>query len=218
MADRPILFSGPMVRALLAGTKTQTRRVLKPQPVIAHWQGVQRFSTNADGRVPFCRVGPDYPDTDEDIFYTPYAVGDRLYVREAWRTHSMFDDIPPRDLTTISIHYEAGRSVQSGRHRAGMHMPRWASRITLIVEDVRVERVADISEDDAKAEGMEPVGIETGQITANSQPIEIPSWVDPFAELWDTLNAKRGFGWDVNPWVVAVSFRVINQNIDREDA
>lgn len=211
MTDRPILFSGPMVRALLDGMKTQTRRVLKPQPIFADsgWQV---------GNVVF----PTGDDVRANTSLARYAIGDRLWVREHWRTWGCIDNVAPRDMQSgglnqnrAAIWYEATPNrVQSvgplkheiGRHRQGMHMPRWASRITLIVEDVRVQRLQEISEADAEAEGAYPILVPPD---GGGFP-----YVEGFRGLWDSLNAGRGYGWDSNPWVVAYTFAVERRNID----
>lgn len=210
MTDRPILFSGPMVRALLDGRKTQTRRV----------------ATHATPGMHLDRVGPTgWQFTGEGglprISYTPrYAVGDRLYVREAWRSAAPLDDTAPRDMGELLVpplRYEADgetvnwkewRGHDAGRFRQGMHMPRWASRLTLIVKDVRVQRLQEISEADAWAEGVENCGEADGgrAIPGHGR--------DLFQSLWDSLNAERGFGWNANPWVAAYSFTVHRGNID----
>lgn len=205
MTDRPILFSAQMVRALLAGTKTQTRRILGglgDQPIVEYdgmfmWKHGFRW-----GAV----TNPKFPPG------VRFTVGDRLYVREAWRTSSLLDADPPRSLSGVRVWYEAdtGYKPQS-RFRQGMHMPRWASRLTLEVTEVRIQRLQEISEADAQAEGVVPrwrdgVPIQhdgTGGIC-----------IEAYRALWDSLNADRGYGWDTNPWVVAVSFSVERRNID----
>jgi len=174
--DIPILFSAPMVRALLAGTKTQTRRLLKPQPA-------------------------------EDIGLTlaenpiRFAAGDRLWVREAWRVPAQDDQVKPRDLIPQIAGYEAdcgtGFISATGRLRPGMFMPRWASRLTLHVTEVRVQRLQDISADDAEAEGVDCSG---------------PVAINCYRDLWNQINGAGS--WDANPWVVAVSFTVERANID----
>lgn len=140
MADRPILFSAPMVRALLEGRKTQTRRVLKPQPTSHVWRhGWERGK------------GASWSDETTTGKLRIWA-GDRLYVREAWRTAAHLDKFAPKILpvdSPVFFEADAGGEVvgATGKFRQGMHMPRWASRITLIVTDVRVERLQDISID-----------------------------------------------------------------------
>lgn len=235
MTDRPILFSGPMVQALLDGRKTQTRRVLKPQPPSWAYQDKSpgySFMT-PPGHIEFRGryVDPDGVDRGPGAKFVklPYAPGDRLWVREAWRTWASVDHLAPRDLTRVeTIKYEAtGRTDDGmtmslpGRFRQSMHMPRWASRLTLVVTDVRVQRVQDISEDEAWLEGCKPGALDdNGNPFPADEPhspgIEI-GWEcarDWFADLWDSINAKRGFGWDENPWVVALTFDVHRCNIN----
>ncbi|TIP70329.1 MAG: hypothetical protein E5X53_28335 [Mesorhizobium sp.] len=213
MTDRPILFSGPMVRALLAGTKTQTRRVLNPQPP-ADLGLVGIYAPKL-----VAVFGYVTPDADCKVALR-YMPGDRLYVREAWKTHAAYDDISPAAMGGDEpILYVADGAHQTwgypaiskiGRFRQGMHMPRWASRLTLIVTDVRVQRLQAINEADAVAEGCGWRG--TGNSDDNDKLVGDP--VPAYSRLWDGLNASRGFGWDVNPWVVAVSFTVERRNID----
>lgn len=236
MSDLPILFSAPMVRAILReieqpGTgKTQTRRVcglageLDPNDIdwnVAvgdfNWRGQDTF------------VGNGFPR---------YAVGDRLYVREAWRSAAAYDDLSPSSMGGEEpIHYEADGAHQSwgypaitklGRFRQGMHMPRWASRLTLIVTDVRVQRLQEISEADARAEGVEPIAYDgddpqfVGQFGWKDYDTGHPHSVVPFRlarrsfqSLWDNINASRGHNWDANPWVAAYTFRPVLGNIDQ---
>ncbi|MFV0409837.1 MAG: hypothetical protein ACK5LJ_09140 [Paracoccus sp. (in: a-proteobacteria)] len=232
MADKPILFSAPMVRAILReieapGTgKTQTRRLLRPQP---------------DYRGPSGCMD-DYEEwgwmDDEgghlsvlDIWPNRLSVGDRFWVREAWRSCKDYDAYPPIGMMDCPIHYEAdGGTAMLGRRRPSIHMPRWASRLTLHVTDVRVQRLQDISEADARAEGLSKV-TKDGQLWKFGIPDldGLPgnddfgwNWTDwkvdarsAFQRLWDSLNAKRA-PWPRNPWVVAVTFRPVLGNIDGE--
>lgn len=224
MTDRPILFSGPMVRALLDGRKTQTRRVL-----LNRSGDVPAMEPTLDGSVPFndpSQWGFRYYDKScdcEDVYFLPqfaefrFKVGDRLYVREAWKSHAAYDDLSPAAMGGDEpIRYEADGSHQTwghpaidkiGRFRQGMHMPRWASRLTLIITDVRVQRLQECSVSDALAEGAiaTPVTPEFASVHAISM----------YRAIWDGLNADRGFGWSDNPWVVAVTFDVVHGNIDQ---
>lgn len=210
MTDRPILFSGAMVRALLAGTKTQTRRVINPQPP-SGFAFVGLYAPH---------LTAVFEDTslearDDHTFNLPFAPKDRLYVREAWRSAEAYDDLAPSEMGGDEpIQYKADGAHQTwgypaiakiGRQRAGMYMPRWASRITLVVTEVRVQRLQEISEEDALAEGVAPFNDEAG-LHFNAR--------DAYWLLWDNLNADRGFGWDTNPWVTATTFTVHKQNID----
>ena len=255
MTDRPIIFSGPMVRALLAGRKTQTRRLVAPQPTAEGWR--------TDGH------GQWYPYTDATssgglgvpgaVISCPYgAPGDRLWVREAfWQMHDLDSDGyqtldcgPNLELESLPIEYVAspesdeppgdGREVEpyTGKRGPGnwwvcppdnwdgtdadreargrwqflpwtephtkfspIHMPRWASRITLAVVSVRVERLQAITEEDARAEGV----LRTGG-RANLDPHHFRPARDLFADLWDSINVKRA-PWSSNPWVWRVEFR-----------
>lgn len=232
MADLPILFSGAMVRGLLReiqqpGTgKTQTRRVLKaPVGVLLS------ASRDPDGRWHCVFDQEASAMTGCDFFPPRYAVGDRLYVREAWRTHRYYDDLSPSEMGgEESIVFEADHPpldrrphrLADGRTRQGMHMPRWASRVTLIVTDVRVQRLQEISGVDCIAEGA-PIDPDYRDTTADqSSPPMVKvngwTWQTPRAwyhELWDSLNDSRGYGWDANPWVAAYSFRPVAGNIDQ---
>ncbi|MER8532070.1 hypothetical protein NKH61_05415 [Mesorhizobium sp. M1005] len=222
MTDRPILFSAPMVRALLAGTKTQTRRVLRAMP------GMTIADATVDAGPAIGGIGRRL-ELPVDKLKVPYAVRDRLYVREAHhRTNDSMDShLVGYDFADDSSHrgayirdVEAVGKVEFFRHSLGgwggrtsrnypaMHMPRWASRLTLAVADVRVQRLQDISEEDAKAEGMSGEFCDY-ELYGQSKPYRYE-----FSGLWNSLNADRGFGWDVNPWVVAVSFAVDQRNID----
>lgn len=209
--DRPILFSGPMVRALLDGRKTQTRRVLSSDRYASLFNGGWADSFVLDPGNQSWR--------DSEV---RYAVGDRLYVREAWRTFPELDHLSPSKLDVgvgILPMADTGVSFPSplwGKFRQGMHMPRWASRLALTVTDVRVQRLLEISEEDAIAEGITQHGRFFGVADAEWDSASAVSAVDAYANLWDDLNEARGFGWETNPWVVAVSFTVERRNIDAE--
>jgi hypothetical protein len=191
MRERPILFSGEMVRAILEGRKSQTRRVVKPQPVPIGKTG--NFGLDK-------RFG--------NPVRCPYGQpGDRLWVRE-----TLFN--PCRGNTYLRrLHYVAdGQPSPLFRERASasklpsIYMPREASRITLEITNVRVQRLQDISEEDAKHEGLSGWLATKGHWPPGS-PWEDRPWAAEFNCLWDKLNAKRGFGWDANPWVWALTFK-----------
>jgi hypothetical protein len=204
--DRPILFSGPMVRALLAGTKTQTRRVLNPQPNMLN------------GRLPLNNGRGSY-STDGGWTKYRFAIGDRLYVRETWRCNGWATDVATvmyrasedGGYTAMTEKYPvAGKEPMrvTGTWRPSIHMPRWASRLTLTVTDVRVQRLQETTVEDAVAEGA----LSTADVDQFARVHAIPQ----YQAIWDGLNAERGFGWSTNPWVVAVSFTVERHNIDAE--
>lgn len=191
MKERPIPFNGTMVRAILDGSKTQTRRVSK-----LHQTGARRY-VNPDGT----------PRTDMSC---PYGhPGDRLWVREAWRAAGMWDSTPPRDLNPAAeLVYEADGATSTGReqfltmgkYRPPMFMPRWASRITLEIASVRVERLQDISEDDCRAEGCHGGHGSIPGYAYNATPIE------HFQYIWKST----GGNWDANPWVWVPEFRRVD--------
>jgi hypothetical protein len=236
MKERPILFSGPMVSALLAGTKTQTRRVMKRQKQY-DFTDYTLFGQRGHPDDEAARRGgwveswvaiehaPDWPDGKEDQCRCPYASrrGDQLWVREAWNTHACFDAIPPRDLTTRSIHYAADGAIDTGKYRPPMFMPRWASRIQLEVTGLRVERLQEISEADARAEGVTP-----NDAYAGPERDRLKGWRTAFHSLWDSINGEKGrpwyrvnpdrmqkeriappHSWSANPWVWVLEFRRI---------
>lgn len=203
MKARPILFSPEMVRALLEGRKTQTRRVCSPQPV-ADRQWVSGFKV-VTKRATY-DVG--HPAVHEAC---PYGVpGDLLYVREAFRLICA-QDFPDK---VIEVDYRAdnpngnrlGDIFKPPKWKPGIHMPRHVSRITLRLTDVRVQRVQDISQRDVFAEGLTNHDMNTRYGGGSAQSC--------FAQLWDSINAERGYGWDTNQWVWALSFEVIKQNVD----
>lgn len=227
MRERGILFSGEMVRAILAGRKTQTRRPLKPQPFVhfgeygpedLEWKGARGLTPNA--LIDSC----------------PY--GGRLWVRETWQIVDEADaDVSgrlgpaapykgvqgTRSITWRAIYRADGDLPDHpvyGRAlwRSPIYQPRWASRLALEVTAVRVERLQDISEEDAKAEAAPCLCDQCGNDPEHDGGEAIHWACDDdsiaghrvgFAVLWDRLNAKRGYGWEANPWVWVVAFEVI---------
>lgn len=210
MTDRPIIFSAPMIRALLDGRKTQTRRILKPQPM--EDRGMWFWRDFA-----FCDKSFVISSGQEIARQIRYAPGDCLWVRETWKPHSIYADRAPRDIPNSKIFYRAddGYAPSNMKWVPPIHMPRWASRLTLIVESVKVERLQEISEEDAWAEGIEAVdGLFDDEIRAlaDEYGISIEDARTTFAALWESIRGKRA--WAANPWVIAISFRVVKANID----
>lgn len=197
--NKPIIFSGAMVRAILSGQKTQTRRVVNPKPSMSHLLA-PRMHTLREGPMGVPRSCP---------YGKP---GDRLWVREMFLIDNpeyvaTYKSEPWRGTPNPSdaeVYYFASEKDPSifPRWKPSIHMPRWASRITLEVTDVRVERLQDITEDDAKAEGCSLVIIDGF--------VECGTRKTTFRKLWDSINAKRGFGWDANPWVWCISFKIVD--------
>jgi hypothetical protein len=234
MKERPIPFSGEMVRAILEGRKTQTRRVLRKQPldilpmkIPNAWVTLQTRDPN-HGQHIRCRFG---------------VPGDQLWVRETWKIASFMEGEPvefqykadgamaeenlcsdnweyedwyervciqstdqlekmacPKDEDGI-YHWETGKSPLPWR--PSIFMPRWASRIQLEIVNIRVERVQEIKTKDIIAEGVRPDEHYLG--SANR-------YRHAFDYLWDSLNSKRGFGWDVNPYVWVIEFKRVEEN------
>lgn len=204
--ERPILFSAPMVRALLQGRKTQTRRAVKlPKALVALGGDLNAASTFRDpgfGDGEYLHVALN--DGSVQRVRCPYAdtLGDRLWVREAWahdaetleQCRAAHEDALS-GLTYGPYYRATDVAPETLRWRPSIHMPRWASRITLEVTNVRVERLQDISEADAEAEGADPI------------KTKVPTARDAYRYLWDDINGAGG--WDANPWVWVVSFRRI---------
>jgi len=216
VADKGIIFSAPMVRALLDGRKTQTRRLLS-------LRGYRGFTEFGPSDTPgfdwhFRRADAAWCDVRDNRLreLLPYAPGDRLYVREAalywYRTADGQRD-------KVAAFRADGYEVEPGeRWEPSIHMPRWASRLTLTVTDVRVQRVADISEADAQAEGLSrwDIGGEGTRWNWHDGPAVVwPTARTAFEALWNSLHTKPGERWEDNPWIVAVTFSVEHRNIDR---
>lgn len=219
MADKPIIFSAPMIRALLDGRKTQTRRLMPHQETLK-----VAYSPIVSGIRIFNYAG------EEEISRPPYAPGDRLWVREAFIGPNAYEvnEYPPRDWGNKPIWFPADGPVPDKfagqfwhRARPSIHMPRWASRLTLTVSDVRVQRLQEISEADAWAEGCKPGELnDRGEPFPAEEPHPKCGWIgwdyarDWYADLWDSLHGPDA--WDANPWVAAYSFAVQHGNIDTQ--
>ncbi len=211
MSDKPILFSAPMVRALLEGRKTQTRRTIKPQPCI------QPEYHEPPSGAPYWAVFNG--DVVAGKICIPIAVGDRLWVKEGWRTEQCYDAFAPSYLSGEEpVKYEADRHHQTwgfpamirvGKVRQSIFMPRWASRIMLTVTDVRVERLQDISEADAQAEGVFVPEAQYAQQGSVAPKLA-------YAALWNEINGPDA--WEANPFVAAYTFTVDMRNIDQVTA
>lgn len=215
MKTYPISFKAEMVRAILSGRKTETRRVIVPrsQPRIAPvsmrpWliDGCRQLD---DRGIPCWAGSHESYKMLEKWFSPPVWENDLVWVREAWATIAEDDQLKPSELyppdhrLPSPIYYAATQSFSSpniGRTRRSIHMPRWASRITLRVTDVGVERVQDITEEGAIAEGVEAP---RGGVSEWGEPSEA---VYEYLRLWNSINIKRGYGWHVNPWVWVIKF------------
>ena len=185
--EHPIIFSGEMVRAVLKGQKTQTRRVINPQPPQdSLWDEPSHL---------FIIEGSGFGI----MRHCPYGKsGDSLWVRETWRTAEAPGGVFYRaDATDYMIEIS---TLSNGKPwRPSIHMPRWASRITLEMIGLRVERLQDIGEEDVLAEGVSPTP-PIGSMGSKAYNLE------SFKTIWDIINAKRGHSWKSNPWVWVISF------------
>jgi hypothetical protein len=209
--ERGIIMTADSVRGILAGRKTQTRRIIKPQPdwlqpeeccaVIEPegWQGTGHSGLWSEGG-----------DPETEVRRCPFGMpGDRLWVREAWGTNATHDKIAPRDLPEwAQFAYAASVNMAGIKVRSPLHMPRRASRLTLELTNVRVERVQDISEDDAKAEGIKITtyaigphfGAESGKMTDRTASAA-------YAQVWNALHGPDA--WKRNDWVFVLDFKKV---------
>lgn len=194
--QRPILFSGPMVRAILNGTKTQTRRIVKPQPD----ENGLSFMKNApldwreDVHGPWLQWKGETPGGDTWNGPTPYLPGLNLWVRETHLFRASGRVVDYRaDMDPVEA---AGFGAMYGGWKPSIFMPRWASRINLEVTGVRVERLCDISEEDAIAEGIDP------KFPPEEQHPHAAS--TRYMNLWESINGPGS--WDANPWLWVVTF------------
>lgn len=201
MKERPILFNGAMVRALLSGTKTQTRRVLKQATGPSLSVGMDDNTLGVAELSWLWGDGPGH-DVHETIKRVPCPhgqPGDRLWVRETFGHFERNDNFTPG----CEVFYRAdGECLAIEPWRPSIHMPRWASRITLEVTSVRLERLQDISEADAQAEGW------TRRPEVSTDPqVHKEAARDWFMDLWESINGHGS--WDANPWVWVVEFRTV---------
>lgn len=210
MREVGIQYSAPMVRGVLDDSKNVTRRTVKGEIPAGAVRAV--FGQWSSGRPHAWRWLDQSGAPLGKPFRCPYGVaGDRLWVREAWRTLPRLDELPPRDVppgSPLTFYADGGDEAASlgGKFRPGMFMPRWASRILLEVTDVRVERLQEITHEQAIAEGIERVGNRWRHYffpDDDSEAWEFPK--NSFASLWVKLNGEGS--WDASPWVFAIPFR-----------
>ena len=214
MKERPILFSTPMVQAILEGRKTQTRRIVKQSPIAAGLDWSLWYDEKLDAQLNQRQFAQ---------LHCPYGKpGDRLWVRENFRLSADQDDKPPsQDYWKSGAWYAAdsegepsGCAGGAGRLRSAIHMPRWASRLTLEIIQIRVERLQDMTRDDAAAEGVPEHGGEAHKLGLidGSRPFheyDNRTTVENYAILWDSINGKDS--WESNPWVWIVHFTRVTQ-------
>jgi hypothetical protein len=198
MKERPILFNGAMVRAILDGSKTQTRRLANTghYAIDEEYHGIEVAMRERAAMIKNCPLG---------------QVGDQLWVRETWRgivqingPHEQYQTgvarYVPDQEKCIRVEYLASHSKDSEPWRPNIHMPRWASRIQLEITGVRVERLQDISEKDATAEGWE-----RRPEVSDDPEVHGDAARDWFSDLWESINGANS--WDANPYVWALDFK-----------
>lgn len=249
MKERPILFSAPMVRAILEGRKTQTRRSIHPKPQESEYnpgsfpvwyRQPKTVVHNAKRKNPATGEWEDCKSTIKKgslihaqvtkewfVDNCPYGQqGDVLWVRETWRADWVYDNSPPSKIEpTGGIRYEAdgeetiyGSYSWSKKTRPSIFMPRWASRITLEVIGIRIERLQDITEEDSKMEGVELNRFDSmpveGSMTWRDYSRPEGEWgygcghaKGSYSSLWESINGPGS--WDANPWVWVVEFKRI---------
>lgn len=220
---KPIIFSGDMVNAILENRKSQTRRIVSPQPVSKGESELEPGDVIFYG-TELCRLEQSRGKNEAAsgrlnarTMRCPYGVpGDRLWVREKFFVDQLEDEIPKEkpDWFDDSFYYAADgdccdlipecacAEVGKPRIRPSIHMPRWASRLTLEVTRVKAERLNDISSSDARAEGIDTT--DTWDV-ARTAPRD--KWVCRYRQLWEEINGAGS--WDANPWVWKIEFRKV---------
>ena len=216
MTDRPIIFSGEMVRAILEGRKTQTRRPIKGISILDH-PGIKGAKIANIGKNQFWLNCQDSHPQHISKGCPFGQIGDRLWVREPW--HPFF-----RMGNHVSIEYKSGFSFATDiseadldkfddkwieeKWKPSIHMPRWASRITIEITEIRVERLQEITEEEARAEGVLPC---PHPLSKDDECLDCyldaGEYACAFLNLWNRLYAKQGLGVDANPWVWVLTFR-----------
>lgn len=216
MKERPILFSAPMVRAILEGRKTQTRRVIKPQPYF-NCAGFLAWKTSG------CLQNMGRSAEEMLVMHCQFgAVGDRLWVRESWRCglaggenggftrliNHRADGNALYVLPECFTKFDEMEEKHGYRGRPSIHMPRWASRITLEISGIRVERLLDIREEDAMAEGAQPSVYSWPAGSSSASAMDCNGLHrNGFRNLWESINGQGS--WNANPWVWVIEFKKI---------
>ena len=242
MRELPILFSGDMVKAILDGQKTQTRRVVKVDKP-DEWEAENNCRDSEYGANIPCYIRRKVSTEERGIYYPHYDVGDKLYVRETWKEYEKVCGQGETCHTETFLAYRADEKTDikrpsewyNGKWHPSIHMPKEAARIWLEVTDVRVERLQEITWEDALAEGINHEDAEDGNLCSYCKVNESHKGVrnygngpvycvdsgqcdvaklafeddciDCFSELWDSIYQKQGHGWDASPWVWVIEFK-----------
>jgi hypothetical protein len=213
MKARPIIMNTAMVQTILAGRKTQTRRILKG------FDGAQEIEWRNDrwvaiGDSPTCYGGEIQMNDWIEYVKCPFgSVGDVLYVRETWATRGDASDGACHANPSKGIFYPATDNYQYKRKRPSIHMPRWASRITLVITDIRLEQLWDISEQDAFAEGVNTVLPMFNSEEYNRLGMNGNVYREEYKKLWESIYGAGS--WNDNQWVWVISFEPHMMNVDK---
>lgn len=212
---KPIIFNAEMVRAILAGRKTQTQRVIKQVDDLDEFTQLQSDVDRTDAVFQDKLLEIAGVDASFRIKFPYDTVGKQLWIRETWATDKQFDSVKPSEIPKhlADIWYAArgAKPEWAGRTRPSIFMPWVFSRITLKITDVRVQRVQDVSGEDCIAEGATSLaelnlGLQRSNPTSFHEQNRLVAR-RKFARLWDAINAKRGYGWEANPWVWVIEFK-----------
>ncbi len=218
MKERPILFSSPMVRALLDGSKTQTRRVMRYQPDECASVTVEHFHQTVVDRHGEEQPGPEvfgawWADGEHGCACPYGQPGDRLWVREAWAEPTSLDPGPTFYRADYPLcvprHFSNVPPIDQIKWKPSIHMRRDQSRITLEITAVRVERLQDITEADAIAEGLEKTASGFWSLYGQASVDGTYSPIASYRALWNSINGPGPGNWETNPWVWAISFRTL---------
>lgn len=213
---KPILFNTEMVKAILEGRKTSTRRITKFRPYTSLNETNGDFEICESETQNFFRCLDDF--IEWAIVKCRYKVGDILYVRETWCQST---EIAP-NYGKQKYHYKASLDdficqAPEGfiKWKPSIHMPKFAARIFLKVTDIKVQMLQDITEDEAQQEGIDPeVAIEYSNWRPTFYDPDSggePNYREAFKDLWNKIYKKKGYGWDSNPWVFVISFKRVEK-------
>jgi len=209
--EKPIIFSTEMVKTILDGRKTMTRRVVKHQAPEGY-RILGRVTSSTDKENEGCACWRSDDDRVSHYCKIPYEAGDVLWVRETWNHFNYNNDHDDKRLSGYIFKASPEfvndlpplvRAYYGVAWCPSIHMPRAAARLFLKVKDIRVERLQGITVEDIRSEGLSSMGVH-----CLDYELAIPEW----KILWDSINAKRGYGWDINPWVWVVEFERVESH------
>ncbi|MDY6979374.1 MAG: hypothetical protein SV201_05795 [Pseudomonadota bacterium] len=205
----PIELHPHEVTAIFEGRQHQLRRPINPQPFQGWSDSDIETRFMHDGLLELGSVSQIVNGAWSagfiDVESVYGRIGDLLWAQETW---GKSPDGPIYRATELE-------PVDERRWMPSIEMPSWISRLTLLVKDVRIDRLHDISEQEAMVNGADLVGVETGRLSVSSAPEEVGSYRAGYYELWNSINAERGYEWDANPWVWVIDFMAFPRNVDQ---